>query len=260
MSEPSSHRINFIGFDRRIRLTWLDQSAETAGEILREIGVGKGAPSAALPAFRAAMNRAMAEEIRGRDARRKTINVLTRIWLLVPESHRTLRDEALCLWSRVPDAGRLWLHWGLTLLAYPFFRDVAATVGRLLRAQDRFTLAQVMREITARWGERTTLNYVVPRVIYSLVDWGVLEAMESERGIYQGTSARVSPHPELPIWLIEAVLRASPGEALPVYPLLHLPALFPFRLETGLEELHASRRFLIVRNGDGEPLVTIRTA
>jgi hypothetical protein len=248
-----------IGFDRRIRLAWLDRTAEIVGEALRATRPGESPDPAALAAVRAALHRALAGEIQGTDARRKTVNILTRIWLRVPEAHRALRDEALSLWPRVPDAGRLWLHWGLALLAYPFFRDVATTVGRLLRAQDRFTLAQVQRELVARWGERTTLDYAAPRAISSLADWGVLAPSEDGRGIYRGTPARVSPHPELPVWLIEAALRSSPGTTLSLYDLLHLPALFPFRLDIGLNQLYASPRFLILHNGDNEPLVALRT-
>lgn len=245
-----------IGFDRRIRRAWLDRTAEIVQEALS----GAGPDLAALTSVRAALNQALEEEIRGPDARRKTINVLTRIWLRVPDPHRALRDKALALWAETPESGRLWLHWGLVLLAFPFFRDLAATVGRLLRAQDRFTTAQVVRELSGRWGERTTLDYAVPRAIYSLTDWGVLEAIGEERGLYRQAPARVSPHPELPLWLLEAALQASPGDALSLYDLLHLPALFPFRLDIALERLHTSSRFLLLRNGDGEEWVTVRTS
>jgi hypothetical protein len=187
-----------IGFDRRIRLAWLDRTAEIVGEALRATRPGESPDPAALAAVRAALHRALAGEIQGTDARRKTVNILTRIWLRVPEAHRALRDEALSLWPRVPDAGRLWLHWGLALLAYPFFRDVATTVGRLLRAQDRFTLAQVQRELVARWGERTTLDYAAPRAISSLADWGVLAPSEDGRGIYRGDARAGLPAPRTP--------------------------------------------------------------
>ncbi len=255
MTEPRTYPNASIGFDRRIRRAWLDRTAEIVGEALSGAGLGP----AALTFVRAALNRALEEEIRGGDARRKTINVLTRIWLRVPEAHRALRDEALVLWAGVPPDGRLWLHWGLALLAYPFFRDVAATVGRLTRSQERFTIALVARELAARWGERTTLDYAAPRAISSLADWGVLVAVEGEKGVYRRTPERAAPHPELPLWLLEAALRASPGDVTSLYDLLHLPALFPFRLDVGLDRLYASPRFLIFRNGDGEEWVTVRS-
>jgi hypothetical protein len=247
-----------VGFDRRIRLAWLDQTAETVREALRATRSGESPGPATLSAVRAALHRALAGEIQGTDARHRTVNILTRIWLRVPEAHRALRDEALSLWSRVPDAGRLWLHWGMTLLAYPFFRDVVTTVGRFLRSQDRFTLAQVQRELVARWGERTTLDYAARGVISSLVDWGVL-ALGDGRGIYQGTSTRTSPHPELPIWLVEATLRSSLDTTLHLYSLLYLPSLFPFQLDISPSQLHTSSRLLILHGEGNEPLVTLRT-
>lgn len=255
MPEPRPSPSASIGFDRRVRLAWLDRTAE----IVRETLSGAGPDPAALSSVRAALNRALEGEVRGTDARRKTINVLTRIWLRVPEVHRVLRDEALALWGEVFPEERLWLHWGLSLLAYPFFQDVATTVGRLLRSQERFTTAQVVRELAARWGERTTLDYAVPRAISSLTEWGVLVAVGEEKGSYTGTSARATSHPELPLWLLAAALRASSGSVLSLYDLLRLPALFPFRLEVGLDRLHASPRFLILRNGDGEEWVTVRS-
>jgi len=246
-----------VGFDRRIRLAWLDRTAEIVGEALHATRPGESPDPAALSAVRAALHRALAGEIQGTDARHKTVNILTRIWLRVPKAHCAMRDEALSLWSQVPDAGRLWLHWGMALLAYPFFRDVVTTVGRLLRSQDRFTLAQVQRELVARWGERTTLDYAARGVISSLVDWGVL-TLGDGRGIYQGTSTRISPHPELSVWLIEATLRSFSDTTLYLYSLLYFPSLFPFQLDIRLSQLHTSSRLLILHGEGNEPLVTLR--
>lgn len=235
-----------IGFDRKIHRAWMDLAAET---VLREQDPA---------AVRAALDRALASEVRGAEARRKTVSVLTRIWLRVPEAHRPLRDEALSLWGDMARADRLWLYWGLTLLAYPLFRDVVTVVGRLLRVQERFTTGQVYRQIVARWGERTTLEYAVRRAVRSLVDWGVLYPIRRGKGPYEATSPLTTSHAGLPLWLLEAALRSHPGDALPPYDLLRLPSLFPFRIDVGLDRLHASARFLILREGDGRELVTVR--
>ena len=235
-----------IGFDRKIHRAWMDLAAET---VLRERDPA---------AVHAALDRALASEVGGAEARRKTVNVLTRIWLRVPEAHRPLRDEALSLWDDVARADRLWLHWGLILLAYPFFRDVVTVVGRLLRLQERFTTGQVYRQIVARWGERTTLKYAVRRTVWSLVDWGVLHPIGEGKGPYEAASPLTTSHAELPLWLLEAALRSHPSDALPLYDLLRLPSLFPFQIDIGLDRLHASARFLILREGDGRELVTVR--
>lgn len=235
-----------IGFDRKIRLSWLDLAAGVVRDT-RDV-----------TAVNSALDRALATEVRGSEARRKSINVLTRIWLRVPEAHLALRDEALGLWADVTGSERMWLHWGLALLAYPFFRDVAATVGRLIRLQEEFTPAQVHRAIVSRWGERATLKYAVPRVLYSLSDWRILAHLDPQEGRYAIARKCESDNPEVTLWLLEAALRAYPADALPLYDLQRLPELFPFVLAVGSGEIHSSARFLIVQEAGNTELVALR--
>ncbi len=44
----------------------------------------------------------------------------------------------------------------MAALAYPFFRDLAEVVGRLLALQDDFTTLQVQARMLTAWGDRTT--------------------------------------------------------------------------------------------------------
>jgi hypothetical protein len=235
-----------IGFDRKICLTWLDLAAEAVSD------------TKDVTAVNSVLDRALATEVRGSEARRKTVNVLTRIWLRVPEVCQSLRDEALDLWADVTEPERMWLHWGLALLAYPFFRDVVATVGRLTRLQEELTPAQVHRSIVSRWGERATLKYAVPRVLYSLSDWQVLVYLDQQEGRYTMARKCESANPEVALWLLEAALRAYPADALPLYDLQRLPELFPFVLDVGSGEIHSSTRFLIVQEAGNTELVTLR--
>lgn len=62
----------------------------------------------------------------------------------------------------------------------------------------------------------------------------------------------------LPRWLLEAALRSHPSNALPLYDLLYLSSLFPFQIDIGLDRLHASARFLVLREGDGRELIIVR--
>ncbi len=261
-----------VGLDRRIRRAWLDRTAELVRE---QMGGGPSAgesdPAVLAASVRAALARHLEEEIAGSDARRKTVNVLTRIWVRVPPEHRALRDEALALWEALgaarPSPGlspdlRLALHWGLCLLAYPFFRDLAATLGRLLRVHDRVTAGLVYRRVAERWGERSTLVYAVQRALSSLADWGVLEAGADGRGPYHGAPPLRTDHPDLSLWLLEAALRARSGGPDPwsapvaLHDLPSLPELFPFAVDLPPGAIHRSPRFFITRNGDGVELVS----
>ncbi len=85
----------YIGFDRRIALAWLD---ETAGQMLRD-------PDPA--AVRAHLHTVLAPEVTGREARVKTVTLLCRVWVNPPQAVH-LRDEALRLLPALLPDERLW--------------------------------------------------------------------------------------------------------------------------------------------------------
>ena len=233
-----------IGFDRTIRLHWLDQAALLAGEVRDGVNL------------HAALTERLAGEIAGRDSRERTANVLTRLWWRVPRDHVSLRDEALAHIASLEPEERLAYHWGMALLAYPFFRDVAGTIGRLLRLQGTFRLAQLSQRITAGWGNRTTLEYALARVIRSLQDWGVLQSGE-QRGSYVAAPTTVLSTTDSTLWLLEAVLRAR-GTELPASDLLRAPESFPFDTAVALSDLARSPRFLLHQGG--QDFVTVQLA
>jgi len=203
-----------IGFDRLIRLRWLDRVALLAAELrdadkLHQVVLAQ-----------------LAGELPGADARRKTANVLTRIWWRVPEEHVPLRDQALAQIAACTPEERLLYHWGMCLLAYPLFRDVAATVGRLLRLQGVVRQAQVVSRISAGWGNRSTLETAVPRIVRSFVDWGVLVVAE-EKGAYRAGAQIVVAQHEAFSWLL-TTLRTTRAGDLSAAELAHAPEAFVF--------------------------------
>ena len=118
-----------IGFDRKIRLGWLDATAEWTA---RDMPVAK---------IRSKLDLLLEGEVTGAVARKKTKSVLLRTWLLVPEDLCTLRDEGLALLVERTGPDRLPLHWGMACANYPVVWEVASVVGRLLRLQGSVSLA-----------------------------------------------------------------------------------------------------------------------
>jgi hypothetical protein len=187
-------------------------------------------------------------EIAGPEARRKTVTVLSRIWVNVPGEHAGLREEALSLTERVEPDERLWIHWGMALLAYPFFRDVAATVGQLGRLQSAFSMSQVRRRIVERWGQRTTLRRAVERLVRTYLDWGVIDRTD-RRGSYTIVRPRRAADRDLALWLLSCTLSASGSEQVPMRELVQLPYLFPFELQMYANDVRHSERFETSRQG-----------
>lgn len=225
-----------IGFDRKLELGWLDTTVGLYQEIIDSRIVADH------------LRKRLEGEIAGTEARRKTITVLLRIWVNVPSECRSLRDEALQLASQINARDRLWLHWGMSLLAYPFFRDVAATIGQLSRLQGTFSQAQVQRRMVENWGQRTTLQRAVQRLLRTFVDWDVLRDTGT-RGSYGVTSLQQTEHQALALWLLECALQANEADQIPLRELGQLSYTFLFDLLPFIGDVRRSERFEVSRQG-----------
>ena len=225
-----------IGFDRKLQLDWLDAT----------VGLCQGSLDPGVVADHLRKN--LEREIAGTEARRKTTTVLLRIWVNVPAEYSHLRDEALQLAAQIGSEERLWLHWGLSLLAYPFFRDVAATVGQLSRLQGTFSQAQVQRRMIENWGQRTTLRRATRRLLRTFVDWDVLRDTDV-RGRYDVVLPRQTENRALALWLLDCALQANDAEQVSLRELGQLSYTFPFDLLPFVNDVRLSERFEVSRQG-----------
>src|SRR5690349_14285690 len=120
-----------LGFIRNINLTWLDAAADA--RLRRED----------IPSMRQDLDQRLQKEIAGLESRRKTIDVLVAIWHRNVEINPELFNQALEVLPRLAINERIWLHYGLILLYYPFFRQTAAIVGQFARTGEPITRAAV---------------------------------------------------------------------------------------------------------------------
>lgn len=230
-----------IGFDRVLRLRWLDQAALSAGETRDP------------DQLRAALRPRLAAEIAGQEAQLKTTGVLTRAWWRVPVAHEALRDEALAHFVGCAPGDRLFYHWGMLLLAYPLFEQVVTITGRLLRHQGTLRPIQVSQRIAADWGHRTTLETAVPRIVRSLADWETLLAA-GEVGVYRAGGPFTSADPAAVLWLLRTRLCAHRSD-VPFNDLVRTPALFPFSVQVTPADLRRSPRLQVYQQGQEMTMV-----
>ena len=113
-------------------------------------------------------------------SRAKSVGITLKIWSGIPANRVPLRDRAIALLPTISGQERVWLHWGMTSLAYPFFRDTAEVVGRLLTLQDDFTTAQVQERLLKKWGDRATTKEAAQKLLHTLVDWEVLRSTKTK--------------------------------------------------------------------------------
>lgn len=247
-----SKRVNQIGFSQRVRLEWLER---TANLILA--GNDKAAVNDALQELLKDKVSVGGQAERGN--REKIITILLKTWLTVPSELEALRDEGLDLLKRVPRSDHLAIHWGMVTAVYPFWSGVATQAGRLLRLQDSAAAAHVQRRVREQYGERETVSRAARRVLRSFLDWGVLQETGA-KGIYTAGMTLAVDDSRLIAWLAEASLHARANGSAPLKDLLDSPSLFPFRLKPTHAEslLAASSRLDILRHGLDDDLVMLR--
>ncbi len=224
-----------IGLDRELKLHWLDVGA----------GIAQGERDKL--ALRAKLMEALAGDIPAQFVRIKTCTVLIRTWLTVPPEHRELRDRAFDLLTAVAPDQRLAIHWGMLMLAYPFFREVVSAIGQSALMDAPISRGQVDRKIVETWGERYTVRRLVFRVFQSLSAWKVLVQNGTSDIFTAGPSQELRDR-TLAVWLAEALLRARDG-TMPISGLNQCPDIFPFRLALTLSDITRSGRFETFREG-----------
>ncbi|MBA3945729.1 MAG: hypothetical protein H0X37_14320 [Herpetosiphonaceae bacterium] len=237
-----------IGFRRNIFLPWLDATAALCSE--RDN-----------PEFiRARLDPIVGAQIASKDNRREAIDILINIWVKTREAHPELRAAACKLFAASTADDRIWLHYGLTVLYYSFFRFAAATIGQLSRYQDAITTKEVKQRIFAEMGQLGALNNATERVIFSLRNWGAL--VDGPRR-YTYTPLRhtlATSRREVEEWLLAATLTAHPAQELPFADLPRLLELFPFHFTVTVDDLRHSPCFEVHRQGLGWDMVGLTSA
>ena len=252
MRLSSKRKFNQVGIDRILRLKWLSRTAQLvlAGNDL--VTIKAILQDELLDSFQS-----FQKGVRG--SLDKTLTILLKIWVRPSDDLKTLHKKGLDFISRLPEKDHLAVHWGMLMATYPFWGRVADQVGRLLRLQGQFKIAQVQRRLLEQYGERQTVSRAAQRVLRSFVDWGVLRD-GLERGTYVSGMEHSVGNLALLAWLAEAFLNASPNGSIPFQSILNSTTLFPFRFtEVSAIQLAAENENLVLlRHGLDEDLVMLR--
>lgn len=245
-----SNNPRMVGFDRKVRLYWLNAAAQFVSEEL---------PSQEIKDRLDQLLKSELSDSGVRSAKSKTLTVLLRIWVDVHADVKPLRDKALNIIREQPEYSRVPLHWGLCLATYPFFYAIAETTGRLLTLQGTFTKSQVQRRIQETFGERETVTRAARRVLRSMTDWGVIQETNSA-GIYQPAIPQGIRDTKVAAWLIESVLVASQSKYGALSSIHQTPVLFPFALEAfNIRDLEQNDHLEVLRQGLDQDVIRLRT-
>jgi hypothetical protein len=235
-----------VGISQKIKRVWLDAVLDQLAQTRDKTEL------------RSFLDKQLRDELPGKESRAKASGIILRIWSNIPSDHLALRDRALALLPRISGQERIWLHWGMTALAYPFFRDITEIVGRVLTLQNDFTTAQVQGRMLTTWGDRTTSKEATQKLITSLLDWGVLRPTRT-KGNFLLSKKMTTPSLELQLWLLEVMLRASAADEIELQHLLRLPESFPFAFTIGPADLRKCDSFNIHRQSLDTDMVSLNS-
>lgn len=234
-----------VGISQKIRRSWMDAVLDRLAQTDDD---GE---------LRAFLDEYLTADLPGKESRAKAAGIVLRIWSGEPVDRLDLRRRALELLPRITGHERIWLHWGMAATAYPFFRDTAEVIGRLLALQEGFTTAQAQVRMLTAWGDRSTTKEAVQKLITSMVDWNILQSTKTNGHFLQSRKMAASV-PDLQLWLLEALVRANAADEIEASQLLRLPESFPFTLNIGLADLRRCEAFLVHRQGLDMDMVALR--
>jgi len=230
-----------IGLSRTVRLDWLDAAATLCLE---------NRPHAEI---RQELDRLVEPAQRGPVERARIVDTLVRIWV---KGDPGLKAYALALYPHLSSRDdRLWLHYGMILAQYPFFRLCAATLGQIARVEETVSRKIIKDRVAAEMGNLGRIERAIERLFKTWVDWCILEPAENNLKFKIKARSLLSSSIELEKWLISCALSAHPSDAIPFADLVHLPELFPFRFSIVVDDLRQDQRFEVQRQGGGLDMV-----
>lgn len=245
------HSGRMIGYNRTVRLRWLDQ---VVGLIL----AGHTDEQIHKALSEILCNQLSVSSSARRGSREKTITLLIKTWLRVPAHLVQFRNDGLQLFKSAKKGDRIALHWGMTMAAYPFWKSVADATGRLFRLQGTASASQVQRRMRELYGEREVVSRSARYVLRAFFDWGVIQDAKPQ-GTYTATTpiklddVRVSP------WLLEAAMRGGTAPSIDWRTLLQSPALFPFQVHAVTSQtMTRAGRLEVLRHSIGDELIVMR--
>lgn len=230
-----------VGLSRTVRLDWLDATATLCME---------NCPPAEI---RQQLDKLVEPDQPGPVERARIVDTLVRIWV---KAEPELKANAIALYPHLSSReDRLWLHYGMILAQYPFFRLCASTLGQIARTEDTVNRKMIKDRVAAEMGNLGSIERAIERLFKTWVDWGLLMQNEKNQTFRIVARSFHASNLEIEKWLLACALRAHPSDSLPFADLVGLPELFPFTFTLSVGLLQKDNRFEVQQQGGGLEMV-----
>jgi len=230
-----------IGFDRYVQLDWCAAALEVATGV-KTVEQAK---------------EEVANVLTGIDSRRKTFDILKRLWISPLPAYSNFVERGLELFKQQGQSSVAPLNWGCAMVTYPFFGHTSEITGRLIAMQGDCSIKEIQRRMAEIYGDRESVSRAVSRVLQSQENWGVLERVEDGKRLIREQAISIV-NEQVALWLIEAVLRFH-GKAIAAATLPSLSVLYPFSFDQSLAYIVSKSPMLELRSeGANQQFVALR--
>ncbi|MGG2093477.1 hypothetical protein AB1283_12335 [Bacillus sp. S13(2024)] len=223
-----------VGFDQKVLLHHLDYTANHTKKYSRQ-------------EMYDVLDGYLRNDITGAKSRKNAITMLMKIWYLVNEDIAIMRNRLLDILPDLTKEERILVHWGMTLAAYPFFKDVAQEFGKLFKLQDEVQSMVIGKRMKEAYGDRRRVEVATSAVLMSMKAWGLIDVGKSRS--YRVKEKIEISNPEMQSFIIHILLYVLDHKALQLDVIQNHILFFPFSYEFNLMELRKNPDFVFHRQG-----------
>lgn len=204
--------------------------------------------------YRKQMEEHLSYEIDSPTNRRKTREILMKIWYLNSEGVETLQEEGRKLIQKYPDQ-LTEIGWCMMPLAYPVFLDISRIMGKMFEFEDTITTTQIRKKIFDEYGERGTVDYSTTKIISTMRELGGVQSAS----VGKQTRVRINvTNPEIVSFMTKVAMYLGGSSYYTFSSLAEFPFLFPFEYKLAKEAILQDEAF-ITTNFGGELSVSLKS-
>jgi len=223
-----------VGFDQKVLLHHLDYTAKLINRHSRKEMYGL-------------LDGYLRSDITGIKSRKNAITMLMKIWYFVDDSLIPIRDKVLHIFNDLTKEERLFVHWGMTLAAYPFFQAIVKEFGRLFQLQEDIPSVVIGKRMKDLYGDRRRVEVATSAVLTSLKFWGII--LPHGRHSYRESTKINITNPLLQEFLVQILLYTSGNKALYIDIVENHVLFFPFSYILDIHKLRESHELRFYYEG-----------
>ena len=184
--------------------------------------------------------------IKGTMSRKHVITILMKIWVGVEAEAEFIRDSILKEYPYLSSDEKRCVHYCLTCIAYPFYREQMNYLGKYLKMADTVKSKMLVSQMKSLYGDRRRVEVASSAVFSSSKDWGIITM--DKPGVYSAIENRLTINDKLVKNLLIEVLMEHLSTNTVSIEMVNASALFfAFDYHITVGDID-TKRFTIINN------------